>query len=51
MNKNEFERDEKGTIIMNQHNISIIAEKDGLYDIPDLNTKLYLHFKGIKLSS
>lgn len=31
---------------MNEHNIIIIAEKDGLYEYPELNTKLYLHFKG-----
>lgn len=42
----EFDRDEKGSIIMNKHNLDIIVKKDGLYDLPDLNNKLYLHFKG-----
>jgi|APCry1669189241_1035207.scaffolds.fasta_scaffold793571_1 hypothetical protein len=46
MKKYELDRDETGTLIMNKHNLNIICEKDGLYDIPDLNNKLYLHFKG-----
>ncbi len=31
---------------MSIENIKIINENEGLYEIPDLNNKLYLHYKG-----
>lgn len=31
---------------MNEKNILMICEKEGLYEYPELNNKLYLHFKG-----
>ena len=31
---------------MNKKNLRLICEKDELYDNPDLNEKLYLHYKG-----
>jgi hypothetical protein len=33
---------------MNEKNILLICEEEGLYEFPDLNSKLYLHFKGFK---
>jgi len=31
---------------MSKENIKIINENEGLYEFPELNNKLYLHFKG-----
>lgn len=31
---------------MTKDNIIMICEKEGHYEFPELNTKLYLHFKG-----
>lgn len=31
---------------MNEQNIIEICEKEHLYEYPELNSKLYLHFKG-----
>jgi len=31
---------------MNDVNIRLICQQDGLYEFPELNRKLYLHFKG-----
>jgi hypothetical protein len=42
----EFERDEDGRMHMTKNNIKIICEKEGLYEFPELNDKLYLHYKG-----
>ena len=33
---------------MNEYNLALLCVKDDLYDIPDLNSKLYLHFKGFR---
>ena len=48
MNKRkvEKERGEDGSILMNLVNIKQYCEEDHLYELPDLNSKLYLHFKG-----
>jgi len=45
--KKEIIREEDGTILMSKKNIKIINEKEGLYEYPELNNKLYLHFKGL----
>lgn len=43
----EFERDEKNYVVMSKYNLKLICEKEeGLYEVPDLNEKIYLHFKG-----
>ena len=45
----ELARDEQGTILMSKENLRIICEgEEGCYEIPDLNEKIYLHFKGFK---
>jgi len=31
---------------MSKYNIDLINENEGLYEFPDLNNKIYLHFKG-----
>ena len=31
---------------MSKENIKIINENEDLYEFPELNNKLYLHFKG-----
>lgn len=31
---------------MNERNLKIICERDDLYSFPELNEKLYLHYKG-----
>lgn len=49
MNKGHLlQRDDRGDIIMNEHNILLICQQDRLYEYADLNTKLYLHFKAFK---
>lgn len=35
-----------GTVIMNSKNLKIICEREGLYQSPENNETLYLHFKG-----
>lgn len=42
-----LEKDENCFTIMNEKNLKIICERDGLYMCPHLNDKLYLHYKGI----
>lgn len=42
----ELEKDENGFTIMNQKNLSAICERDELFSYPELNEKLYLHYKG-----
>ncbi|KAM3131941.1 hypothetical protein pb186bvf_015954 [Paramecium bursaria] len=49
MKVNQLQRDDDGNLIMNESNIIKICNQEGLYEYPDLNTKLYLHFKGIIL--
>lgn len=44
--KGVLERDEKGRILMSLKNLVTICEEDGLYEYPEMNTKIYLHFKG-----
>lgn len=48
MNKNQkvLEKDEYGYTLMNEKNLKIICERDGLYSYPELNEKLYCHYKG-----
>ncbi|CAD8195156.1 unnamed protein product [Paramecium octaurelia] len=45
MNKT-LERNQNGTVIMNLKNLKIICEREGLYQNPENNDTLYLHFKG-----
>lgn len=45
MNKT-LEKDETGATIMNLRNLKLICEKEDLYQCPELNSTLYLHFKG-----
>ncbi|CAD8095843.1 unnamed protein product [Paramecium sonneborni] len=45
MNKT-LERNQNGTLIMNLKNLKIICEREGLYQNPENNDTLYLHFKG-----
>lgn len=33
---------------MNERNLRIICENEGLYEYPEMNTKIYLHFKVIE---
>lgn len=33
---------------MNERNLQIICETDGLYEYPEMNKKLYLHYKVIE---
>jgi hypothetical protein len=35
-------------MIMNERNLRIICENEGLYEYPEMNTKIYLHFKVIE---
>jgi hypothetical protein len=46
MNKNQLDRDINNDILMTKQNIRIICEQEKLYELPELNSKLYLHFKG-----
>ena len=41
-----LEKDEFGYTLMNEKNLKIICERDGLYSFPELNEKLYCHYKG-----
>lgn len=45
MNK-KLDKDENGITIMNSRNLKIICERDELYQCPENNETLYLHFKG-----
>ena len=47
MRHKELEKNERGLTIMNKKNLAIICERDELYSFPELNDKLYLHYKGI----
>ena len=43
----DFQRDEQGHIQMTKDNLRLICEREeGCYEIPNLNDKIYLHFKG-----
>ena len=33
---------------MNEHNLKLLCEMEGLYEFPEMNNKLYLHFKVIE---
>lgn len=49
MNQKFWDRDEDDqTLLMTRNNILQICDNDGLSEFPELNTKLYLHFKGFK---
>ena len=39
-------KEEDGSILMTLPNILAICAKDELYEFPELNRKLYLHFYG-----
>jgi len=45
MNK-KLDKDENGITLMNSRNLKIICERDELYQCPENNETLYLHFKG-----
>ncbi|CAD8054557.1 unnamed protein product [Paramecium primaurelia] len=45
MNKT-LERNENGTVIMNLRNLKIICDRKDLYQIPENNETLYLHYLG-----
>jgi hypothetical protein len=47
----ELEKDENGFTIMNERNLKIICERDDLYSFPELNEKLYLHYKGFDVTA
>ena len=42
----DLEKDENGFTIMNEKNLLIICERDDLFSYPEMNEKLYLHYKG-----
>lgn len=43
----ELARDQQGSILMTKANLKVICEnEDGCYEYPELNDKIYLHFKG-----
>ena len=44
--KAEYERGEKGEILMTPHNLRLFCLEDELYEYPELNSKIYLHYKG-----
>lgn len=50
MKHKPLEKDERGFTIMNMKNLRTICERDDLYQFPDLNEKLYLHYKGMYAS-
>ncbi|CAD8096954.1 unnamed protein product [Paramecium sonneborni] len=45
MNKT-LERNESGTVIMNLRNLKIICDRKGLYQTPENNDTIYLHYQG-----
>ncbi|CAD8147219.1 unnamed protein product [Paramecium octaurelia] len=45
MNKT-IERNENGTVIMNLRNLKIICDRKGLYQTPENNETIYLHYLG-----
>jgi|JI6StandDraft_1071083.scaffolds.fasta_scaffold02593_21 dynein assembly factor 1 len=42
----ELEKDVNGHVVMSLKNLEKCCEEEGLYATPELNDKLYLHFKG-----
>ena len=44
--KVELIREEDGSIRMTKANLKRIVVSDDMYEFPELNNKLYLHFKG-----
>lgn len=44
--KGVLERDDKERIIMTENNLITLCEQDGLYEYPEMNSKIYLHYKG-----
>ena len=46
MKQKELDKNDQGLTIMNAKNLKIICERDDLYSFPELNEKLYLHYKG-----
>lgn len=46
--KGVIEKDENEVVVMSMRNILTYIESDGLYEYPEMNSKLYLHFKGFK---
>jgi Leucine-rich repeat (LRR) protein len=45
MNRKQLHYDDDSNLIMDEHNISLICEQEGLYEFPELNKKLYLNNK------
>ena len=44
--KKDLLKDSDGYVSMTKTNLKIICENDELYDCPELNNKIYLHYKG-----
>ncbi len=44
----ELEKDDKGITLMSKVNLLLLCMKNEQYEQPELNEKLYLHFKGFK---
>ena len=44
--KLEYERGDKGEMLMTTQNLRLFCLEDELYEYPDLNSKIYLHYKG-----
>ena len=45
----ELKKDENQCVIMDKDNLLLLCIKEDLYEQPELNEKIYLHFKGIKI--
>lgn len=43
----ELARTEEGCLVMSETNLRMICEADGLYEYPEMNKKIYLHYKSI----
>lgn len=43
-----LERTEAGCLVMSEANLKQICETDGLYEYPEMNKKIYLHYKVIE---
>ena len=46
--RHELQKDEDSNVIMSKENLMRMCLKDNLYEYPELNDKIYMHFKGFK---
>lgn len=44
----ELERTESGSLVMSEANLKLICEMEGLYEFPEMNKKIYLHYKVVE---